>query len=201
MRDAIAVSPGRVAADRVRLPIAFDPESLMSDLCIAQEAGWFKHFIKQNYEGDWSVLPLRGPAGALHPVMKIYSDPAAKAFEDYAVLEQTHYFRQVLARFDCPLQCVRLMRLKPGSRIKPHRDFDLDFESGFARIHIPITTNPGVEFLLNGTHVAMAPGSAWYLRLSDSHSVINAGTTDRVHLVIDAIANAWLADRIAVGSA
>jgi hypothetical protein len=39
----------------------------------------------------------------------------------------------------------------------------------------------------------MAPGSAWYLRLSDPHCVSNMGSTDRVHLVIDAIANNWLA--------
>jgi hypothetical protein len=39
----------------------------------------------------------------------------------------------------------------------------------------------------------MAPGSAWYLRLSDPHSVSNNGAADRVHLVIDALANDWLA--------
>jgi hypothetical protein len=40
-------------------------------------------------------------------------------------------------------------------------------------------------------------GSAWYLRLSDPHSVANRGTTDRVHMVIDAEVNHWVADALA----
>jgi hypothetical protein len=37
-------------------------------------------------------------------------------------------------------------------------------------------------------------GSCWYLRLADPHSVINGGDTDRVHMVIDATVNDWIAD-------
>jgi hypothetical protein len=44
--------------------------------------------------------------------------------------------------------------------------------------------------------VVMAPGEAWYLRLSDPHSVANRGTTDRVHLVIDCVVDAWLTDQL-----
>lgn len=40
----------------------------------------------------------------------------------------------------------------------------------------------------------MAAGSYWYLRLSDPHSVANRGSTDRVHLIIDATVNARLTD-------
>ena len=39
----------------------------------------------------------------------------------------------------------------------------------------------------------MAAGSCWHLRLSDPHSVANGGTADRVHLVIDAAVNDWVA--------
>jgi hypothetical protein len=40
----------------------------------------------------------------------------------------------------------------------------------------------------------MAPGSAWYLRLSDPHRVANRGTSDRVHLVVDLAVNDWLTE-------
>lgn len=182
--------------DRLCLPLAFDPLRLQADLQALSAHDWIEHFVKQNYDGDWAVLPLRGPAGARHPVMMIYPDPGARAFQDTSLLRLTPYFRSVLAAFDCPLQCVRLMRLTPGSIIKPHRDHDLSFEARTVRIHIPITTNPAVEFSLNDTRVDMEPGSVWYLRLSDPHSVANRGATDRVHLVIDAEANAWLADML-----
>jgi hypothetical protein len=84
------------------------------------------------------------------------------------------------------------MLLAAGSRIHEHNDHDLMAESGVARIHVPVTTNPGVTFVLNGTPVAMAPGEAWYLRLSDPHAVRNEGPSDRVHLVLDVVVDTWL---------
>jgi hypothetical protein len=84
------------------------------------------------------------------------------------------------------------MRLSPGSVIKAHRDHDLDADHGVIRLHIPIETNPDVVFELNGAPVAMEAGSVWYLRLSDPHRAANRGATDRVHLVIDAVVNAWV---------
>ncbi|GAA0328257.1 hypothetical protein GCM10009087_43080 [Sphingomonas oligophenolica] len=183
-------------ADRVRLPFAFDVARMRADLEAVTEGNWVEHLVRQNYEGDWDVLPLRFTAGATHPVMQIYADPTATAFEDGPALDRTPCFREILARFQCPLQSVRLMRLTPGSVIKEHFDLDLAAEWGTARIHIPITTNPQVEFLLNQRRIVMEPGSAWYLRLSDAHSVANRGTTDRVHLVIDCIANEWLIEQL-----
>jgi quercetin dioxygenase-like cupin family protein len=178
--------------DRLRLPLSFDPDLLVRDLQGLASIEWIDHFVPQNYDGNWSVIPLRGKAGARHPVMMIYSDPTATSFEDTPMLQGCPYFREVLDAFRCPLQAVRLMRLTPGSRIKEHADLDLSVEEGTARIHIPVVTNPGVEFYLNGSRVVMAAGSAWYLRLSDPHSVNNNGDSDRVHMVIDAAANDWL---------
>jgi hypothetical protein len=178
--------------DRLRLPLSFDPDLLVRDLASLSSVDWIAHFVKQNYEGDWSVIPLRGVAGAKHPVMMIYSDPTATAFEDAPMLAACPYFREVLGAFACEVQCVRLMRLTPGSVIKEHRDHDLDIESGAARVHIPITTNDAVEFELNRRRIEMSPGSAWYLRLSDPHRVANKGTADRVHLVVDLVVNDWL---------
>lgn len=183
--------------DRVRLPLVFDPDRLRADLTAVEAATWTDHFVTQNYEGQWDVLPLRHTAGATHPVMQAYSDPNATEFVDAAILSRAPYFREVLAAFDCPLKAVRLMRLTPGSRIKEHNDHDLAADWGEARIHIPITTNPGVTFLLNRTPVDMKPGEAWYLRLADPHAVTNDGTEDRVHLVVDCTANAWLTDQLA----
>lgn len=184
--------PAAPAPDRVRLPLAFDADRLRDDLARV-DRDWIDHLVRQNYEGSWSVLPLRHAAGATHPVMMIYSDPTATEFVDGPLLEHTPYFREVLAQFRCPLHAVRLMRLTPGSVIKPHRDHDLAAEWGAARVHIPITTNPDVAFLLNGTPLTMALGEAWYLRLADEHAVANRGTTDRVHLVIDCIVDDWFA--------
>lgn len=180
--------------DRLRLPLTFDPELLARDLQRLSTVAWIKHFVQQNYEGDWSVIPLRGKAGATHPVMMIYSDPSCRDFADTPMLESCPYYRQVLASFPAPLQAVRLMRLAPGSVIKEHADNDLSFEGGTVRFHIPVITNPYVAFYLNRERVVLEAGSCWYLRLADPHSVVNGGDTDRVHMVVDATVNDWVED-------
>jgi Aspartyl/Asparaginyl beta-hydroxylase len=186
---AIAQSP---FPDRLRLPFSFDSGLLAADLARLSATPWIKHFVPQNYDGDWSVIPLRGTAGARHPIQMIYSNPTVTAHADTPFLAQCPYFRSVLKTFACPLQAVRLMRLTPGSVIKEHHDNDLSFEYGSVRIHIPVATNDGVVFDLNRRRVVLEAGSCWYLRLSDPHSVVNHGNADRVHMVIDATVNDWV---------
>ena len=178
--------------DRIRLPLSFDPSLLARDLDAMTASDWVKHFVPQNYEGDWSVIALRAKAGAKHPIMMISSDPTATEFVDTPLLQACPYFREVIGMFEFPLRTVRLMRLTPGSIIKQHTDLALSAEEGTARIHIPVVTNPDVEFYLNNSRVVLEAGSTWYLRLSDPHRVHNNGTTDRVHMVIDATMNGWL---------
>ncbi len=177
--------------DRLRLPLAFDPARLEADLA-ALHADWTAHFVTQNYDGDWSAIALRAPAGESHPIRMIYSDPACTDFVDTPALAAAPYFRAVLGAFACPLHAVRLMRLTPGSVIKEHRDHDLAFEDGSVRLHIPVVTNEAVDFRLNGVPCPMTAGSCWYLRLSDPHSVANRGPADRIHMVIDAAVDGWL---------
>ena len=171
--------------DRVKLSLSFDARRLRDDLRRLDTEDWIEHFVTQNYDGDWSVIPLRGPASATHPVMMIYSDPTCTEFADTPFLEGSPNLRDVLNRFKCPLKAVRLMKLSPGSRIKEHTDHDLSAEDGVARLHIPIITNDEVDFRLNGTPVIMGEGECWYLRFIDPHSVENKSSSDRVHLVID----------------
>jgi hypothetical protein len=185
--------------DRVQLPFGFDPKGLQADLATFETTDWTRHFVPQNYEGDWAVLPLRARRSATHPIAMIYSDPVDLDYVDTPWLDQAPHMRAVLAQFECTVLSARLMRLTPGSTIKEHSDHDLDVAIGTARIHVPVVTSDDVVFLLNQVPVDMAPGSAWYLRLADPHYVHNGGTTDRVHLVIDALANDWLTIQLDAG--
>jgi hypothetical protein len=179
--------------DRYKLRLNFDAQRLQEELLLFQPGDWINHFVTQNYDGDWSVIPLRGPASATHPVMMIYSDPTCAEFADTEFLGRSPYLQSVLASFRCPLDACRLMKLTAGSCIKEHSDYDLSAEQGVARLHIPITTSMEVDFRLNGARVVLGEGECWYLRLSDPHSVDNRGQADRVHLVLDARVNDWLA--------
>jgi Aspartyl/Asparaginyl beta-hydroxylase len=178
--------------DRLRLPLTFDPGQLAGDLDRLSSAPWTRHFVRQNYDGEWSVIPLRSPAGETHPARMIGTGPTARSFVDTRYLEGCRYFREVLSCFRCPLRVARLMRLTAGSMIKEHSDPDLSFEDGMVRFHIPVITNDAVGFYLNDMRVVLEAGSLWYLRLSDPHRIVNGGSTDRVHLVIDAEVNGWV---------
>jgi hypothetical protein len=185
--------------DRVRLPFDFDPDALAADLAAIADDEWIGHVARGNFEGRWDIVPLRAAAGETHRLRLIYTDPGAASFVDTPWLERMPAFRAALGRLHCELRSVRLMRLAAGSTIKEHEDA-LDAELGMLRLHVPVATNPAVDFRLAGRRVVMAPGSVWYLRLTEAHSVVNRGASDRIHLVIDTFLNPWLERMLREGS-
>ena len=198
---SVPVQSPRLFPDRVKLPLAFDADRMAEDLARLERGPWTEHFVRQNYDGDWSVLPLRCQKGVTHPIMMITSNPGISDYVDTPYLAEAPYLAEVLATFEAPLLPARLMRLGPGSQIKEHSDYDLSAEDGVVRIHVPVTSNPQVEFRVNRELVPMLPGEAWYLRLSDVHSAVNRGDTARVHLVIDMDVNDWLIGMLEAGTA
>jgi aspartyl/asparaginyl beta-hydroxylase len=64
------------------------------------------------------------------------------------------------------------------------------------RLHIPVVTGPGVEFVLGGEPLHMAPGECWYVDVLNAHSVHNPGPNARIHLVVDSIVNASLLEML-----
>jgi hypothetical protein len=177
-------------ATALRLPFSFDCAALKSDLGRVGADEWIPHFNPQYYEGVWSGVSLRSVGGG---AAQLYADPTrADAYADTPLMERCGYFRQALTVFECPLETVRLLRLEPGSRIREHSDIGLGLKFGVVRVHVPVKTNPGIEFFLGGERVSMNEGESWYLDLSLPHSVDNQGTTARIHLVIDCIVNEWV---------
>lgn len=188
---------GALAADRSRLPLRFRTEALLRELEALPESCWVDHFVQDNYEGRWRILPLRGPRGETHPIRLATSHPGTRDYADTPFLGPA--FREALARFRCPLGAVRVMSLDAGSRIREHRDPDLDGTGGTVRLHVPLLTHDGVEFLLNGRAVPFRAGECWCLRLSDPHAVRNPGPGARLHLVLDAGLDPWLRGMLGLG--
>jgi quercetin dioxygenase-like cupin family protein len=173
--------------DRFRLPLTVNTAALRDDLIALSAEGWVPHFNGDFHDGDWTGLVLRGPMGATDSLLS-----TGEAFADTPLMALCAGVRTLLAGLDCPLRAVRLLRLAPGASIHEHRDYDLGYEQSEARLHVPVLTNPGVEFHLRNRRVEMAPGEVWYLDLGQPHRVFNGGATDRIHLVIDVGVNNWL---------
>ncbi|MFT4636094.1 MAG: hypothetical protein ACI9OI_001894, partial [Chitinophagales bacterium] len=53
------------------------------------------------------------------------------------------------------------------------------------RVHVPITTNPGVLFYCGNEKIHMQAGECWIFDSWRRHKVVNSSCEDRVHLVID----------------
>ena len=175
-----------------KLPFNFDPEALRSDLDRIAPDEWVTHFNQDYFEGEWSGVALRSNGGDSR---QLYSRPASEfSFTDTPILQRCSYVRELLTQFQCALQSVRFLKLAAGSQIREHRDYDLGVKEGQLRLHIPITTNPEVQFFLDAHRLELKAGECWYLDLSLPHWVENRGATDRVHLVIDCELNDWLRD-------
>ena len=186
-------------ADAIQLTFHFDAQRLRQDLSKVGDRDWNRHFNEAYYEGDWSAVALLAPVGAKHPIQQLYPDPTATEFEPTALLGRCPCFQEVLSRFDCPLKSVRLLRLGRHSRIKEHTDYNLGYEDGEVRLHIPLVSSPEVEFVVNGHQIAMGEGEVWYVNFNLPHRVHNRSAVDRVHLVLDCVVNDWLDARLGNG--
>jgi hypothetical protein len=192
-REGLSVRE-QMTIDSFKLPMTFDPERLKQDLNQISPGEWSPHFNTGYYEGEWSGVALRSIGGA---VSQLYPDPAAqKPFTDTPVLSRCAHIQIVLASFKCALESVRLLKLSGGSRIREHRDHKLGLEDGVIRIHIPILTDPRVEFFVDNRRLVMNEGECWYVNFNLPHRVHNHSDIDRVHLVVDCIVNDWLLSMI-----
>lgn len=170
----------------LQLPFQFSAETLVAELN-ALNGQWLLHYNKADYEGEWSALPLRSIDGSVFNIAP--EAHGSQIFADTVFLKQCPYIRSVLAQIPGVQQSIRLLNLKPGAIVKSHRDRGLNFEKGEVRVHIPVTTNPQVEFYTDDERIVMKAGECWYVNFDLPHRLSNHGASDRVHIVMDIVVN------------
>lgn len=81
---------------------------------------------------------------------------------------------------------VRAMaaKLLAGGKITPHTDSHPSFHMGH-RIHVPITTNSRVRFMIDGRPHRFEMGRAYEINNQLNHSVSNKGQDDRITFIFD----------------
>ena len=75
-------------------------------------------------------------------------------------------------------------KLLAGKNITPHVDYHESFHQGH-RIHVPITTNPRVRFMIDGQPHQLKVGEAYEVNNQKLHSVMNRGREDRITFIFD----------------
>ena len=177
-----------------KLDLFVDLATIQTDVEALTER-WIPHYQTAHYSGEWTALPLRSIGGVADETLPFPLRDEVAQYSATPLLASCPAMAKLLDSLACPVLSARLLKLKHGSVIKPHRDAELAFESGVARIHVPVLTNPDVEFFLAGERLVMEAGSCWYVNVNLTHSVANRGDSDRIHLVIDCAVDDWLRER------
>ncbi|MEO6742066.1 MAG: aspartyl/asparaginyl beta-hydroxylase domain-containing protein [Chthoniobacteraceae bacterium] len=174
-----------------KLALPIDAPPLRAEVAALPDR-WKPHFQTAHYDGEWTVLPLRSIGGKPEETMPFALGSAPAKYAATPLLGSCPAIARFLDSLACPVMSVRLLNLRRGAVIKPHRDAELAFENGEARIHVPIFTNPKVEFFMENQRVIMEPGTCWYINANLMHRVANHGDCDRIHLVVDCVVDDWL---------
>ena len=75
-------------------------------------------------------------------------------------------------------------KLLAGGRITPHFDAHPSFRESH-RIHVPVTTNRRVRFMIDGRPYQFEVGKGYEINNQLTHSVMNRGTEDRITFIFD----------------
>lgn len=148
---------------------------------------------------DWSAQQIRQNEYEVHAqtqsVVLVFTD--GSGWPDIKVSKELGW--RLLADFALPVMhailnahypaggtIIRAMaaKLPAGGIIKPHVDRHPSFHAGH-RIHVPLTTNPRVRFMIDGRPYQLAVGRAFEINNQRTHSVMNKGATDRITLIFD----------------
>ena len=175
-----------------KLQLPFDLNAMQSELSLAGKQ-WKLHFNTYHYSGSWTVLPLRSPGGNDDNIIPDLMG-ANTEYRDTGYMTNFPSAKKLLTGLRCQVLAARFLNLQAGAVIKQHRDHELAFEKGEARLHFPVITNPDVEFYCEDDRVILNEGECWYLNANLPHRVSNNGSADRIHLVVDCKVNDWLKD-------
>jgi len=150
-------------------------------------------------EGDWQSNKLRQSEYEVHrqteSVVLVFTDGAG--WPNIEVAKEDGW--DLLSDAAVPLMhkiigdhyasggtIIRAMcaKLLAGKVIKPHVDQHPSFHAGH-RIHVPITTNPRVRFMIEGRPHHLQVGQAYEINNQKTHSVMNKGQDGRITFIFD----------------
>lgn len=169
-----------IETEFVQLPLHFDAARLQQEIARFAESDWRPH--PEGHRGN-SALPLIASGGDPN------DDSVRGPMRATPLLQQCPYLRQVLAAFETVWGRTRLMRIDGNAEATPHTDVNY-YWTQHARVHVPIVTNPNVQFLCGAKAVHMAAGQSWIFDTWSLHNVLNPHPDARIHLVADTTGSA-----------
>lgn len=174
----------------LKLPRRYCAETLAAEIAALPLSAWLPH--PGRIAGN-DAVPLITPHGA---ITNAFAGPMAPTEH----LRACPYILEIMADLGAVWGRSRLMGLAPGAIVPEHVDVGHYWRTHL-RIHIPVVTNPGVEFTCEGETVHMQAGECWIFDSFRTHDVRNSGTQKRIHLVLDTVGGEKLWDLMREGEA
>lgn len=175
----------------IQLPVAFDVDRLQREIEALGDDAWRPH--PEGFQGN-DFIPLIAANG----------DPADESYEGpmrpTQHLKDCPYLVDVLTKLGAAWGRTRLMRLGPHADVNPHVDVNYYWRDRM-RVHVPIVTQPTVQFYCGDQNIHMAAGECWIFDTWSLHRVENNDERSRIHLVADTVGGESFWDLAARGRA
>ncbi|MBL0925201.1 MAG: aspartyl/asparaginyl beta-hydroxylase domain-containing protein [Sphingomonadaceae bacterium] len=167
----------------LKLPRQYCAETLAAEVLALPQSAWIAHPGK--LPGN-DAVPLITPGGAI-------TNGFAGPMEPTEHLRRCPYIMEIMADLGAVWGRSRLMGLAASADVPNHVDVGYYWRTHL-RLHIPVITNPGVEFTCDDRTVHMKAGECWAFDSFCLHNVRNSGNDKRIHLVLDTVGGEKLWD-------
>ena len=168
----------------------FDPAILLGEV-LRQPDLWKADTYLRDYPqgpfGDTETIFLRFPPASVTELERGARDPHECVWMDgWLHLPAARGLVHSLVTRTSAERIGRVMinKLKPGGRIYAHADTP-EHAQYWDRYHLVLQSSPGCNFRCGDEQVWMPPGTAWWFQNALEHEVLNNGSVDRIHLVVD----------------
>ena len=167
----------KLAYPFIQLPLSFDAQVLEQEIEALGESVWRPH--PQGFPGNSAV-----------PLVSVDGDPDSEAVRGLMrptpQLAACPYLMQALHSIGAVWGRTRLMRLSGQAEVTPHADINCYWREHM-RVHVPIVTQPTVQFHCGDAELNMAAGECWIFDTWRLHRVLNDDHRARIHLVADTV--------------
>ena len=169
---------------------AFDPVPLLHQLT-RQPDLWKADTYLRDYPqgpfGDTDTVFLRFPPASVSELERGTKDQHECEWMDGSIhlpAARTLIFNLMQKVEGERLGRVMINRLQCGGRVFPHADSPAHAQY-WDRYHYVLQSSPGCQFRCGDERVYMPPGQLWWFQNALEHEVVNNGTIERIHMIID----------------
>jgi Aspartyl/Asparaginyl beta-hydroxylase len=163
-----------------------DIDALRQKILAQDDAAWHEEQVRQeSYEvhRQTESIVLVFTDGHGWPEIEVRKEPGWDRLADVAIPLMHGIIERCYPKGGTIIRAMAA-KLLVGAKITPHRDSHPSFHHGH-RIHVPVTTNSRVRFIIDGRPYHFEVGQAYELNNQLTHSVANKGNEDRINFIFD----------------